>query len=201
VTFISSCAIIPAREQALSPHRAYCAWWLLLCRSHVVDLAEGHVAALNHIFSSKEPYCDPINLGTGTGTSVLEMIKVGGMNLVPSTAYVWQLQMGTIQCRSPVLICSGPSQLSAVSEVACMHATTSAQAFEEASGRKCKYKIAPRRGGDATAVWAATETAEKVGVDAQHRCTYQRWQILPTWAVSGGMHDFLCDAWQAQRCG
>jgi UDP-glucose 4-epimerase len=45
-------------------------------RSHVVDLAEGHVAALNHIFSSKQPYCDPINLGTGTGTSVLEMIKV-----------------------------------------------------------------------------------------------------------------------------
>ncbi len=42
----------------------------------MVDLAEGHVAALNHIFGSKEPYCDPINLGTGTGTSVLEMIKV-----------------------------------------------------------------------------------------------------------------------------
>lgn len=34
------------------------------------------MAALNHIFSSKEPYCDPINLGTGTGTSVLDMIKV-----------------------------------------------------------------------------------------------------------------------------
>ena len=47
-----------------------------ICCSHVVDLAEGHVAALNHIFSSREPYCDPINLGTGTGTSVLEMIKV-----------------------------------------------------------------------------------------------------------------------------
>jgi UDP-glucose 4-epimerase len=42
----------------------------------VVDLAEGHVAALNHIFGSREPYCDPINLGTGTGTSVLDMIKV-----------------------------------------------------------------------------------------------------------------------------
>ena len=36
------------------------------------------------------------------------------------------------------------------------------QAFEEASGKKCRYKVAPRRGGDATAVWAATETAEKV---------------------------------------
>jgi UDP-glucose 4-epimerase len=77
---------------------------------HVVDLAEGHVAALKHIEGSKEPYCDPINLGTGTGTSVLGMVK----------------------------------------------------AFEDASGKKCKYKVVPRRGGDATAVWAATETAEKV---------------------------------------
>jgi UDP-glucose 4-epimerase len=48
----------------------------IVCCSHVVDLAEGHVAALDHIFSSREPYCDPINLGTGTGTSVLEMVKV-----------------------------------------------------------------------------------------------------------------------------
>lgn len=45
-------------------------------RSHVVDLAEGHVSALKRIESSKEPYCDPINLGTGAGTSVLGMIKV-----------------------------------------------------------------------------------------------------------------------------
>ena len=45
-------------------------------RSHVMDLAEGHVAALKNIESCAEPYCDPINLGTGRGTSVLEMIKV-----------------------------------------------------------------------------------------------------------------------------
>jgi UDP-glucose 4-epimerase len=44
-----------------------------------------------------------------------------------------------------------------------MQPTTCLQAFEEASGKKCRYKVAPRRGGDATAVWAATETAEKVG--------------------------------------
>jgi UDP-glucose 4-epimerase len=42
----------------------------------VVDLAEGHVAALKNVESRAEPYCDPINLGTGCGTSVLEMIKV-----------------------------------------------------------------------------------------------------------------------------
>lgn len=47
---------------------------------HVVDLAEGHVAALKRIESSKDTYCEPINLGTGKGTSVLEMIKVGMRN-------------------------------------------------------------------------------------------------------------------------
>lgn len=35
------------------------------------------------------------------------------------------------------------------------------QAFEKASGKKVNYKIAPRRGGDSTAVYAATETAER----------------------------------------
>lgn len=52
----------------LMPFRVVC--------SHVVDLADGHVAALQHIEGSSKPYCDPINLGTGKGTSVLEMIKV-----------------------------------------------------------------------------------------------------------------------------
>ncbi len=35
------------------------------------------------------------------------------------------------------------------------------QAFEKASGKKVNHKIVPRRGGDSTAVYAATETAEK----------------------------------------
>ncbi len=38
---------------------------------HVVDLARGHVAALDHL----EPGCETYNLGTGSGTSVLEIIK------------------------------------------------------------------------------------------------------------------------------
>lgn len=38
---------------------------------HVVDLAQGHLAALNHI----TPGFTAINLGTGHGTSVLEIIK------------------------------------------------------------------------------------------------------------------------------
>jgi UDP-glucose 4-epimerase len=38
---------------------------------HVVDLAEGHVAALNHLTEGVHIY----NLGTGQGTSVLELVK------------------------------------------------------------------------------------------------------------------------------
>lgn len=38
---------------------------------HVVDLAMGHLAALDHI----EPGCDAFNLGTGSGASVFDVIK------------------------------------------------------------------------------------------------------------------------------
>ncbi len=38
---------------------------------HVVDLATGHLAALDHI----QPGCDVFNLGTGTGASVFDIIK------------------------------------------------------------------------------------------------------------------------------
>ena len=40
---------------------------------HVVDLAKGHVKAINYIFSN--PGLDVINLGTGVGNSVLDMVK------------------------------------------------------------------------------------------------------------------------------
>ncbi len=43
---------------------------------HVMDLAEGHVAALDKLFRSPDIGCVPINLGTGTGTTVLEMVDV-----------------------------------------------------------------------------------------------------------------------------
>ncbi len=41
---------------------------------HVMDLAEGHFSALNHLLNEK-PQNLTINLGTGKGTSVLELIK------------------------------------------------------------------------------------------------------------------------------
>ncbi len=43
---------------------------------HVVDLACGHVKAINYIFTN--PGLDVINLGTGTGYSVLDMVKAFG---------------------------------------------------------------------------------------------------------------------------
>ena len=40
---------------------------------HVVDLAKGHVAAVNYVLKNKG--CEVFNLGTGTGYSVLDMVK------------------------------------------------------------------------------------------------------------------------------
>ncbi len=43
---------------------------------HVMDLAEAHVAALNHLLKVKrEKYYDVFNVGTGTGNSVLEVVN------------------------------------------------------------------------------------------------------------------------------
>ncbi|PON58339.1 UDP-glucose 4-epimerase [Parasponia andersonii] len=41
---------------------------------HVMDLADGHIAALRKLFTSEDIGCTAYNLGTGQGTSVLEMI-------------------------------------------------------------------------------------------------------------------------------
>ena len=42
---------------------------------HVMDLAEGHVKALNFLTSNNVSDCQVWNLGTGNGYSVLEMVK------------------------------------------------------------------------------------------------------------------------------
>lgn len=42
---------------------------------HVVDLAEGHVAALDALDGKLQGACTAVNLGTGVGSSVLEVIK------------------------------------------------------------------------------------------------------------------------------
>ena len=40
---------------------------------HVVDLARGHICAINYCL--KNTFCDEFNLGTGRGTSVLELVN------------------------------------------------------------------------------------------------------------------------------
>ncbi|XP_031395865.1 bifunctional UDP-glucose 4-epimerase and UDP-xylose 4-epimerase 1 [Punica granatum] len=41
---------------------------------HVMDLADGHIAALQKLFTTPDIGCTAYNLGTGRGTSVLEMV-------------------------------------------------------------------------------------------------------------------------------
>lgn len=41
---------------------------------HVVDLAKAHLAALNWSLDKTTAFCEPFNLGTGKGSSVLEII-------------------------------------------------------------------------------------------------------------------------------
>ncbi len=74
---------------------------------HVVDLAQGHLKALNYLSSSSG--AEVFNLGSGLGHSVLEIVA----------------------------------------------------AFEQASGRKINYRIAPRRAGDVASSFADPSKAEK----------------------------------------
>ena len=45
---------------------------------HVVDLAEGHVCAVDHVLQPNRAGTHIFNLGTGTGATVLEVIKAFG---------------------------------------------------------------------------------------------------------------------------
>lgn len=42
---------------------------------HVSDIAKAHVLGLNYLFEMEHTYSDQINLGTGTGHSILEVIR------------------------------------------------------------------------------------------------------------------------------
>ncbi len=82
---------------------------------HVVDLALGHVKAVEKILKD-EPKVNVYNLGTGNGYSVLDIVK----------------------------------------------------AFEQASGQKIEYKIAPRRPGDLDVCYSdATKAFEELGWKAE----------------------------------
>ena len=51
---------------------------------HVVDLAKGHVAALETLYTTPDLGCRAVNLGTGQGISVLELVE--GMRKATGTA-------------------------------------------------------------------------------------------------------------------
>lgn len=96
---------------------------------HVMDLARGHAAALN--FARKNCGTYPINLGSGHGTSVLEMVKT----------------------------------------------------FEQATGQKIPYEIAPRRTGDIDEMCAGVELARE----------------LLGWATELTIEDACRDGWCWQK--
>ena len=69
---------------------------------HVMDLAEGHTAACDKLFATPKIGCIAYNLGTGTGTSVLEMIKVRQhISLGPQTMRVDD--SGSVEAAQPAL--------------------------------------------------------------------------------------------------
>ena len=98
---------------------------------HVVDLAKAHISALARLMhkENKSNY-EFFNVGSGTGSSVLEVIK----------------------------------------------------AFEKASGKPLRYKIAGRREGDVTAAYADTTLANKE----------------LKWKTTLSLDDALASAWQWQ---
>jgi UDP-glucose 4-epimerase len=96
---------------------------------HVCDLAEGHVAALKNLLMEGESLS--VNLGTGRGYSVLEVVR----------------------------------------------------AFEEASGQRVPYRMAPRRPGDVAQCFADPSLA---------------WRRLG-WRASRTLEEMCADAWRWQR--
>lgn len=95
---------------------------------HVQDLAAGHVAAVQALLAGRESFT--VNLGTGQGHSVLDVVK----------------------------------------------------AFEQASGRKVPYQLAPRRPGDAAQCYADASLAKK----------------LLGWEAKRSLQDMCVDAWRWQ---
>ena len=56
---------------------------------HVVDLAKGHVAALDKLYTDDSVGCEAVNLGTGKGVSVLELVE--GMGEATGTPVPYEI--------------------------------------------------------------------------------------------------------------
>ncbi|PON69012.1 UDP-glucose 4-epimerase [Trema orientale] len=111
---------------------------------HVIDLADGHIAALQKLDDAKIG-CEVYNLGTGKGTSVLEMVaafeKASGKRSLGKSSILLLTHLHELD-RS--------KNLPAVGQ-------------QRQMGRMLKIPlvIAGRRPGDAEIVYASTEKAER----------------------------------------
>ncbi|MFQ6670127.1 hypothetical protein Gotur_035155 [Gossypium turneri] len=103
---------------------------------HVMDLADGHTAALRKLFTTESIGCVAYNLGTGCGTSVLEMVAA------------FEKASGKVNVVSFLL--SPSRSLSLVIKLLVLKLL-----------QKIPIKLCPRRPGDATAVYASTEKAQR----------------------------------------
>lgn len=65
---------------------------------HVVDLAKAHVAAINHLMKAKKSLYDKVNIGTGQGNSVLEVVRAfERVNSVKLNYEIGQRRVGDVE--------------------------------------------------------------------------------------------------------
>ncbi len=65
---------------------------------HVVDLAKAHVAAIDHLIDANTSLYDKINIGTGQGSSVLEVVKAfESANSVKLNYEIGQRRVGDVE--------------------------------------------------------------------------------------------------------
>lgn len=149
---------------------------------------EGHVAAVKKVLEDKSLRCVPYNLGTGTGGGGHAGRAGGGCGLgLRCSGWLWRLRWRAGRaargCKAgrtsmprmgPTPACLPPWSSGPVNRCSkrSLHPASAAplpgttvlemvHAFEKASGLKVNLNLTGRRPGDAKAVWAATETAEK----------------------------------------
>ena len=64
----------------------------------MVDLAKGHVAALDKLYGDDKLGCEAVNLGTGQGVSVLELVN--GMGEATGKTHATRATLVIFQVRS-----------------------------------------------------------------------------------------------------
>jgi nucleoside-diphosphate-sugar epimerase len=159
--------------------------------------AAGHVAALNKLLSTPGFGCQAVNLGTGKGTTVLEMVRTFEEATGAKVAYkvrAWGLvcsQPGRGALRNPSRALGARS--AAIRRAAARPPLTAAPAGPPATPPNALIppssfplaatpQLVDRRAGDAPAVWAGTELAEKMLGWRAERTLFDMCKSLWAWA-------------------